>query len=134
MRTPILLCGGIALLLLGCSRTQEPVAEATDQRFENQLLAVLPHLGQGTVLKVCNTNDQPGDKGVLEFSIVPEKPDPANPGKLLPVDPLTTAEQLAAILPLVDQRHSFNIRSVAGRNGGQPQLVFTIEPVEEGLN
>lgn len=131
MKTPILLFGGIVLLLLGCSQTHEPVAEATDQSFENQLLAVLPHLGQGTVLQVCNTNDRQGENGVLEFSIASERPDPANPGKLMPVDPLTAAAQLAAILPLIDEQHSFTIKSVADDAGGEARLVFTIQPVKE---
>lgn len=123
-------------LFMGCSEASAPQAEAKaeDMGFEQQMLAVLPALDQGTVLKVCNMNTRPGDHGSLQFSIEAAKADPKNPGKLIPMDQLSIQQQLAEILPLVDEHHALNIRSVTDEASGQAHLVFTIQPNADGSN
>ncbi|MBZ0206936.1 MAG: hypothetical protein K8H89_11470 [Flavobacteriales bacterium] len=70
----------------------------------------------------------------MDFSIEAAKADPKNPGKLIPIDPLSVQQQLARILPAVDENHALNIRSVTDGSSGQAHLVFTIQPNAEGLN
>ncbi len=130
--------GSVALmaLLLGCTEASAPqaVTKAKGMNFEQQMLAVLPTLDQGTVLKVCNTNTRPGDQGSLNFSVQAAKADPKNPGKLIPMDQLSLQQQLAEILPLVDENHALNIRSVMDEASGQAHLVFTVQPNAVGSN
>ncbi|HRO39930.1 MAG TPA: hypothetical protein PLY76_10135 [Flavobacteriales bacterium] len=131
MKNRTLPLSGVALtmLLLGCSRASEPQTKANDFGFEQQMLAIFPKMEPGTVLKVCNTNGQPGDQGSLQFSIEATKPDPENPGKTIPTEPLSVEQQLAAILPFVDEHHSVNIRSITDKESGLPRMVFTIHPI-----
>ncbi len=136
METRTTLLGGIALVLLSlaCSKASEPQAKANELNAEEQMLAVFPKMDPGTVLKVCNTNGQPGDQGSLQFSILAAKPDPNNPGKTIPTDQPSLEQQLATILPFVDEHHALNIRSVTDKESGQPRLVFTVHPTKEGAN
>jgi len=129
-------CVALMALLLGCSEASAPqaVAKAEGMSFEQQMMAVLPILDQDIVLKVCNTNTRPGDRGSLDFSIEAAKADPKNPGKLIPIDPLSVQQQLAKILPVVDENHALNIRSVKDEASGQAHLVFTIQLNAVGLN
>lgn len=109
------------VLALGCSGTPGPQAEAPGFGMDEQLLAALPLLNQGAVLKACA--DEKSE--VLSFSFLAEKPDPANHNKTLPADPMPTEEQLTAILRLVDERHTLKVRSEREADG-RSHLVFTI--------
>ncbi|MGB3526971.1 MAG: hypothetical protein WBB32_13500 [Flavobacteriales bacterium] len=128
-------CVALIAFFLGCSEAGAPQAEAKakDMGFEQQMLAVLPVLDQGTVLKVCNMNARPGDQGSLQFSIEAAQADPNDPGKLIPMEQRSLEQQLAEILPLVDEHHALNIRTVTDGSNGQAHLVFTIQPNAERM-
>lgn len=98
------------------------------------MLAIFPKMDQGTVLKVCNTNGQPGEPVSLQFSILAEKPDPNNPGKTIPTEQPSLEQQLATILPFVDGQHALNIRSITDQESGEAHLVFTVQAIKEGVN
>ncbi len=126
-RTVILGTTALGILLaLGCSATAEKQASTRDLNFEEQLTAALPLADQGFVLKVCNTNQEPGDHGSLSMSILSGKSDPDHPGKTIAAGPISPEKQLASILTLVDQDHSLNIRQVTDSMTGQPLFEFTI--------
>lgn len=131
-----MLLGGVALIMLslGCSKASEPQTKANNLSLEEQMLAIFPKMEQGTVLKVCNTIGQPGDRGSLQFSIMAAKPDPNDAGRTIPTGPLSVEQQLAAILPFVDEHHALNIRSVTDKTSGQAHLVFTVEASKEEVN
>ncbi len=128
MKTRIVTAAGIALMMLalGCTTANEKQASDKDLNFEAQLTAALPLADQGFVLKICNTNEEAGDHGSLSMSILSEKPDPDHLGKTISTDPITLEKQLAAILNLMDQDHSLNIRQEPGEEGSPAQLIFTV--------
>ncbi|MBS1568465.1 MAG: hypothetical protein JST45_03390 [Bacteroidetes bacterium] len=136
MKNRTILFSGVAftLLSLGCSKASPPPADANKLSQEEQMLAVFPKMDPGTVLKVCNTSGQPGDRGSLQFSIMAAKPDPNNPGRTIPTDQPSLEQQLAAILPFVDGQHALNIRSVTDKASGQVHLVFTVEASKQEVN
>lgn len=136
MKNRTILLSGVAITMLSfaCSKASEPQAKAKELSFEEQMLAVFPKMDQGTVLKVCNTNGQPGDQGSLQFSILAAKPDPNNPGKTIPTGQPSLEQQLATILPFVDEHHALNIRSVTDKENGQARLVFTVQASKDGVN
>ncbi len=136
MKNQAILFTGVAFttLSLACSKATPPKVNANKLSPEEQMLAIFPKMTSSTVLKVCNTSGQTGDNGSLQFSIEAAKPDPDHPGKTLPIEPLSMEQQLATILPFVDEYHALNIRSVMDKESGQTHLVFTVQANKDGEN
>lgn len=116
---------GIALIVLavGCSRAPEPKAQSYALDMDEQLMAALPLVDEGMVMKVCSNVGSES----LSFSFVAEKPDPANPGQTMAVDPIPTEKQLAAILRVVDEHHMVKVHQETDEASGEMHLVFSIE-------
>ncbi len=116
---------GLALmvLILGCGRAPEPQAKAHEFGLDEQLMAVLPLVDEGAVLKVC-ADDKAGN---LRFSFLAATPDPANPGQTVAADPIPMEKQLTAILQVVDEHHMVKIHRETDEASGEMHLIFSIE-------
>lgn len=125
MKKHLFQLSGIALMAmaLGCSRAPEPKAQSHALDMDEQLMAALPLVDEGMVMKVCSNAGSES----LSFSFVAEKPDPANPGQTLAVDPIPTEKQLAAILQVVDEHHMVKVHQEMDEASGEMHLVFSIE-------
>lgn len=125
MKKHLFQLSGIALMVmaLGCSRTPEPKAEAQQFGLDEQLLAVLPLMDEGAVMKVCADDKAES----LSFSFLAATPDPANPGQTMAADPMPMEQQLATILQVVDEHHMVKLHQETDEASGEPHVVFSVE-------
>lgn len=125
MKKHLFQLSGMALLVLAasCGRAPGPKAQVHALDMEEQLLAAMSLVDEGMVMKVCSNAGSES----LSFSFVAEKPDPANPGQTMAVDPIPTEKQLAAILQVVDELHMVKVHQETDEASGEMHLVFSIE-------
>ncbi len=125
MKKHLFQLSGIALMVLalGCSRAPEPKAETQPIGLDEQLLAVLPFVEEGTVMKVCSDDKAES----LSFSFLAEKADPDNPGRTMAADPMPIEKQLATILQVVDEHHMVKVHQETDEASGEPHVVFSVE-------
>lgn len=125
MKKHLFQLSGMVLMMLAvsCSRAPEPKAQSHALDMDEQLMAALPLVDEGMVMQVCSNVGSES----LSFSFVAEKPDPANPGQTLAVDPIPTEKQLAAILQVVDEHHMVKVHQETDEASGEPHVVFSVE-------